>query len=170
MNIHEFRSKLGPKSLAKSNRFRMVIPSAPVAVSSLQDFSFLISDAVIPGKNLELETFRYYGLSFENPVHVKENPFSITFYVQDSLEQYNFFFDWLKYIYGDGSYDMRFKTEYATEIILEKLSEVGPETVTRTFKFRKAYPTSIQDQPLTWGDDEVMKTTVNFTYQGMTSE
>lgn len=153
----------------------MIIPSAPLALASYQntmrDLRYMITDAVIPSRSLDLETFRYYGLNFESPVQTKQTIFSITFYVHDGMEQYRFFYDWVDYIHGSGSYDMLFREEYTTTVLLEKLSEVGPEpTVTMTTKFNKAYPFSIQDQAFTWGDDEVVKSTVNFTYHGYTLE
>lgn len=166
MNIHEFRSNIG--NLAKGNRFKVSI--YPKTVSSfwntdlMRSFNFMASDVVMAGRTLEVESYRYWGPSFNAPNQTDAHDFAITFYNKSNMEQVLFFHKWMDYIHGDGTYDFRFMNEYVATVEIAKYTDTKPDEPEFRFLYKSAYPVTIQDIPLAWADDEVLKTTVNFTY------
>jgi hypothetical protein len=167
MNIHEFRSKLGPTSLAKNNRFMVNIFPVPGLAGSnplfLNDLRFMASDAQMAGRTMETETFRYYGPSFDAPIITNANDIQIMFYTKEGMDEYKYFHAWMDFIQGDD-YNMRWMNEYVTQVRIDKLSEVEGQGVKMSVIYNKVYPVAIADTPLSWMDEEMFKTSVTFTY------
>jgi hypothetical protein len=167
MNIHDFRAKIG--NLAKGNRFKVNIVAGPPGSGIwnpfiLRDFEFMASDVVMAGRTLEVEPYRYWGPSFSAPNQTDAHDFSVTFYNDATMSQLRFFHSWMDFIHGNGTYDFNFMNEYTTTVNIQKYTDTDPDKPVFTFIYKKAYPVTIQDVPLAWADEEILKTTVNFTY------
>lgn len=168
MDVSAFRSQLAPVSLTLANRFRVTINASGGGFQWNTDFlrslTFLAADAVMAGRTMEVETYRYWGPYFDAPVQTNSNDFQVSFYTKDNMNELKFFHRWMDYIHGDGSWDMRWMNQYTTSIIIEKLSAVEGKEPTMTMTYLKAYPVAIQDVNLAWADEELLRTQVTFTY------
>jgi hypothetical protein len=85
------------------------------------------------------------------------------FYTKESMDEYRYFHKWMDFIQGED-YDLRWMNEYVTQIRIDKLSEVEGQDIKMSVVYKKAYPVSIADSPLSWMDEELFKTSVTFTY------
>lgn len=172
MNIHDFRARIAPTTLAFSNRFMVTINMGGDGFNwrpdMLESMRFMASDVQLAGKTLETEMFRYWGPSFNAPIQTKHGDLQISFYTKDDMREWLYFQDWMNYIHGDGQYDFRWMNQYVTSITIEKFSEIASDgetpDITLILDFNKAYPVGITDVPLTWVDTELFKTAVQFSY------
>lgn len=180
-DILDWRSKLsGRGGLAKSARFRVSIMSNTGFLAGqqnfLREFPFYCADAEIAGISLNTVDARIYGPLFKTPSQVAFNDITLHILTGEDMLERSFFGEWIDYISGDGTFDFRFRNEYATTIILEKLSEKASGTSTPnpgtsdgvdvnfTLEFRNAYPVQVLTIPVSWGDEGFLRTQVQFSY------
>lgn len=170
-NIVDWRARVG--QLAKNNRFRVRInPATNIAgdhflqlngVNTLRDLEFHCTDTEIAGRSLLTNDVRYYGPASKSPHQTQYTDLAMTFYTRENMREHKFFHQWMDFIHGYGSYDLRFPDQYRTEITIEKLSEVK-NNVQLTMTLKKAFPINISAVPLSWAEETFVRTTVQFGF------
>jgi hypothetical protein len=161
---------------------------------TLDDLSILCSEATLPGSSLYTSevTNDFPGVT-EKMVYRRQydNQSSFTFYVDQDYGIIEFFEGWMNYIVGEGdritrdeylnanvSYRMKFRDDYAGEILISKFERNMGQVVntgknnTQTplnaprmdYQFVKAYPISIDSMPVSYESGTILKCIVNFTY------
>lgn len=167
-NITTFRANMGPKGLAKINRFEVTVDGSPseFMASTLEirrNLIFKCGDAELAGRSLSAAEIRYYGPIMRLPYHTTFPDVTLNFYTQDDMSELKFFHDWMTFIAGDGTYDMRFPNEYRTTMTVAKLDEQNNTVL--TLRLNKAYPVNINPVPLSWGDEGFVRTIIQFSFQ-----
>lgn len=169
-DISNFRSIIhSRRGLAKSARFKVRIAPNTGFLSQytifLNTFPFLCADAEIAGVSLNTVDNRIYGPLFKTPSQVAYNDVTLFVLTSEDMMERAFFGDWIDYIAGDGTYDFRFREEYATTIFIDKLRERDPGAdVEFTLELRNAYPVQVMALPVSWGDEAFVRTQVQFSY------
>jgi len=132
-DILDWRSKIsGRAGLAKSARFRVSIMPNQGFLAGQQDFlrnfPFYCADAELAGISLNTSDARIYGPMFKTPNQVAFNDFTLHVLTSEGMFERVFFGEWLNFISGDGTFDFRFRNEYATTVVLEKFTEKATGT------------------------------------------
>lgn len=168
-DLRRFRADL-KQGLAKGNRFEVMIIPPPSLIKAIgmpdSGFKFRCSDAELAGQSLNTMDFRYYGPMFKTPNQAIYSDLNLTFLTDENLRERMYFYDWYRYIIGQGSYDFEFPENYRCRIILDKINEFN--NITMSCAFIDAFPINIAPIPLSWADDNFIRTMVQFSYTDTT--
>ena len=160
-NIQKFRSNA---DLAKNSRFQVLLFPPRIAGGRPPGelMTLRCTDAEISGQSLQTMDFRYYGPSFKTPNQVIYSDLTLMFLTDVRMTERLFFYDWFRFITGNGSYDFAYRNEYSTEIRVEKMDERN--NVVLGVKVKDAYPINIMPMPVSWADEGFLRTSVQFAY------
>jgi hypothetical protein len=191
-NIRDFKANLNGAGVLPTNRFLVTVP-LPRILSNAQSvragesvsfndisrlFTFRAEAFKAPGVNIDTTAVNRYGIgpSQKMPFNAAFTDTSITFLGDRNGEIWNLFYNWVNSIFNFGgvessngsftrpSYKARYLSDYAVDIgvsILDYAGQFSNEVI-----MHNAYPTSINDIPLSWNDNnQLMKITVGFTFR-----
>lgn len=168
-NISTFRSTFAKRGPAKGNRFQVVFhtntlnPVLTQNMSYMQDLVLRCTDASLAGKSLLTNDIRYYGPARKMPYQTQFADLTLQFYTVDEMDEKKFFNEWIDYVHGSGSYDFNFPDQYHTTLSIEKLSEIGNENM-MTMILNKVYPVNLQSIPLSWQEEGLVRTIIQFAF------
>ena len=153
-----------------------------------KDLTYRCINAAIPGLALRTKDTNRYGLGiFEKmPYSGNYTDIDLTFVCDRYGLAYSFWYTWINYIFGmNGSisgsnvfgnknnfqnaqrgsfYTAEYKENYAATINITNYDNEGLEGIRTTLL--QAYPTSINDIPLSWGDNNnLVKLTTKITFK-----
>jgi hypothetical protein len=129
--------------------------------------SLQCESAELPGKNLVTEDVKIYGPTFKVPYQTQYAETTLTFICTNDFYERKLFERWLGAIMPTDTNNLRFpkgeNSNYLTELTVKQYNE----DVTQIFavKMIDAFPISIAAQPVSWGDDNFHRLTVQFAYQ-----
>jgi hypothetical protein len=148
--------------------------------------------ASLPGKKLATTNFIMYGTYQQMPYGINYNPWSAQFICTNSMEERNFFDNWMKSITDPFSNNFEYYQNYVsniwilklpqglpnftktdlTEIALSAISSNGgvAEEIAEKFgiyimKLEEAYPIEITSQELSRSSDSYLTLNVDFVYR-----
>jgi hypothetical protein len=186
-NVRSFLSKVNEAGgLVQNNKFTLTITPPPIFKSTsnynadvkakLEDGAknlvYFCSSASIPGVNLNTHEIRRYGYG-----PMEKRPYSVSFsdatfniYFDSKRKNYDFFQTWISTImdYDVGNstnskFLLEYKSEYKSTIELKIYDNKG--STVGHYRMDEAFPISIGDIPLNWGDtNSIIKIPVTFTF------
>jgi hypothetical protein len=163
-NINEFKSSFN-KDLARTNRFDVQIP-VPLTlipyVSSAKSLTYRCETAQLPGRTFATTEQRTYGPIEKYPYLNTYGDLDLTFIVDDDMNQKVFFDAWMNYINPLYNNNMRYKGDYSTTIVINQYDVTNK--LTYSVNLIDAFPVSINQMDLNWGDDGYHKLSVTFAY------
>ena len=195
-NISDFIAEINSNGTQSNSKYDVLIPLPPVLVGKFNvrdgfnDVSFneqakILSmrceQTMLPGVALRAGQNNRYGVGV-----LEKTPFSAGFtetsmmFVTDKNGNINsFWYAWLNLIvnFADSNqlfgapfkqYSMNYKDHYCTNITINKYDEGGNKI--QTVVLNRAYPLSMNEQGLSWKDNDVTRTTVSLTFQDWYSE
>lgn len=184
-NISEFNAQINKHGLAQSNLFVMRI-TLPSSLQFLEQelgtnvLTFLCRSVDLP--QLGVETLEYrprgFGPGEKRPIAMNFDPLQTIFMVDSNHGVLKFFHRWMQEIvnfdveagYTSSSpssllpYEFGYKDDY--ECTIEVIMYSGPtEDKFYTYKFGKAFPTTIGNLQLAWENNaEIQTLAVTFSY------
>ena len=186
-NVDNIKSTILQPSLTPYFEVQIPVPSFLSSLnggtsSPYNYLSILCTEASLPGN--QLITFNvdndYTGVTEKMPHRkVYDQKLDLTFYVNVGDENYypiRFFESYISYIAGEdqnaGDFGLRdsnyfYKMSYPDDYMLDKLYIYKFEkesTSGLTYEFIRTYPTNINTMPITYGDAQVLKCTVSYSY------
>jgi hypothetical protein len=163
-NINEFKSSFN-KDVARTNRFDVQIP-IPLTlipyVSSAKSLTYRCETAQLPGRTFATTEQRTYGPIEKYPYLNTYGDLDLTFIVDDDMNQKVFFDAWMNYVNPLYNNNMRYKGDYSTTIVINQYDVTNE--LTYSINLIDAYPISINQMDLNWGDDGYHKLSVTFAY------
>ena len=163
-NINDFKSTF-IKDVARTNRFDVQIP-VPLTlipyVASAKSLTYRCETAQLPGRTFATTEQKTYGPIEKYPYLNTYGDLDLTFIVDDDMNQKVFFDAWMNYINPLYNNNMRYKGDYSTTIVINQYN-VSNE-LTYSVNLIDAYPISINQMDLNWGDDGYHKISVTFAY------
>jgi len=163
-NINDFKSSFN-KDIARTNRFDVDIP-VPLTlipyVSSAKSLKYRCETAQLPGRTFATTEQKTYGPIEKYPYLNTYNDLDLTFIIDDDMNQKVFFDAWMNYINPLYNNNMRYKGDYATTIVINQYDVTNQ--LTYSINLVDAYPISINQMDLNWGDDGYHKLNVTFAY------
>ena len=144
-----------------------------------EDLELLCSETALPGTSLftHEQTNDFHGVTEKMAYRRSyDDTIDMTFYVDRDYKVIDFFDGWIDYISGQGNQNVykshvanfRFNYPdgsdgYRSDIFLTKFEkEVRGENLSYTFI--KAFPTAITSMPVSYGDSDILRCNVSFTY------
>jgi hypothetical protein len=163
-NINDFKASF-TKDIARTNRFDVEIP-VPLTlipyVSSARSLIYRCETAQFPGRTFATTEQKTYGPIEKFPYLNTYNDLDLTFIVDDDMNQKVFFDAWMSYINPLYNNNYRYKGDYATTIIVNQYNVSGEKTY--SINLNEAFPISMNQMDLNWGDDSYHKLSVTFAY------
>ena len=146
--------------IAKNSRFTVSIvpPITLAATIQAEAISFLCRQAEIPAIALNTTEDRVYGIEVLKPYGVTYEPITLSFYNTNDFSPRKFWEDWLDHIQPMKSRNMSYYDNIIGDIKIFHYSEdaLKPEPGYQNYfaHLREAWPVSIQESELAWGEDE----------------
>jgi len=163
-SLNEFISSF-TKDLARQNRFDVSIP-IPLGliqyVGTTRRLNYRIENANLPGRTITTTEQKTYGPIEKYPYLSTYNDIDLTVIVDGDMNQKLFFDAWINFINPTLSNNFRYKTDYATTISVNQYDQSN--NLTYTVALFDAYPISMNQLDLDWGNDSYHKLSVTFAY------
>ena len=163
-NINDFKASF-TKDVARTNRFDVEIP-VPLTlipyVSSARSLIYRCETAQFPGRTFATTEQKTYGPIEKFPYLNTYNDLDLTFIVDDDMSQKVFFDAWMSYINPLYNNNYRYKGDYATTLVVNQYDVSGEKTY--SINLNEAFPISMNQMDLNWGDDSYHKLSVTFAY------
>ena len=145
-NLSLFLSAIREDSLARVNRFEVIIPS-PRGMSdvnrSYADFTSLYCEmASLPPVNISTKSFKIFGPTYQRPFGAEYGGegISLTFHVDRDMNVKKFFDDWTSIVVDPDSGLVNYQENYTSTITLKQLDE--QENITYELELYEAFPRS----------------------------
>ena len=145
-NLSLFLSAIREDSLARVNRFEVMIPS-PRGMSdvnrSYADFTSLYCEmASLPPVNISTKSFKIFGPTYQRPFGAEYGGegISLTFHVDRDMNVKKFFDDWTSIVVDPDSGLVNYQENYTSTITLKQLDE--QENITYELELYEAFPRS----------------------------
>jgi hypothetical protein len=182
-NINDFRSHRDHEGILRTHDFHVEIPwpeglIRTAAFTNIQRNLELTCDTInFPATSLHTyKVHRYsYGALETKPLLPVFSELQCTFLCDQQSQLWQFFHKWMQiavnYDFDDNPitngtmavYEISYKHEYAVDMFLYIYNPLGD--LVRKVGFREAYPVSVQDIGLNWGErDRYIKVPVVFTF------
>ena len=146
-NLSQFIGAIREDSLARVNRFEVMIPS-PKGMSdvnkSYADFSSLYCEmASLPPVNISTKSFKIFGPTYQRPFGAEYGGegVSLTFHVDRDMNVKKFFDEWTAVVVDPDSGLVNYQENYISTITLRQLDE--QENVTYELELYEAFPRSV---------------------------
>jgi len=184
LNMQHFMNRMnGFGQLAKSCRFAVVIKPVGSLIlkwtSFSEDLMYLTEIVEMPGRGFMNFDIRYYGPNHKLPYQSTYEDLNITMLCRSNSLERKFFDDWMTIINPINSFDFNYRDDYRAEIDVFQYSEVAKDEGLRgtgwnrqpqvpepkyNITIHNVYPILVNPQPMTWGDDQIQRLIVSFTY------
>ena len=163
-NINDFKASF-TKDVARTNRFDVEIPVPLTLIpylSSAKSLKYRCETAQFPGRTFATTEQKTYGPIEKFPYLNTYNDLDLTFIVDDDMNQKVFFDAWMSYINPLYNNNYRYKGDYATTLVINQYDVSGEKTY--SINLNEAFPISMNQMDLNWGDDSYHKLSVTFAY------
>lgn len=183
LTMLDFRSRLDNLG-APAKQCRYFVRIIPVGVNNkltqlgynylLNDLSYLCESTELPGRAFEVSEARYYGPGIAFPYNAKySQELSMSFLTRSDGYERQIFDDWLSIINPTNNFNFEYAENYYSTIDVFQLSEApdpngsAPTAPKATYMWslRNAWPATVNPQPVTWADNDVLRLSVSFIYQ-----
>lgn len=169
---------------AKSCRFVVRISQPPGLKTQIPgDIHMMCEAAEFPGRGFTVTETRYYGPSQSFPNNTQYSPgLNLQFICRTNAAERFFFDDWMELINPTKTFNFSYPEDYWSEISVFQLGEIGigeggviyqkanPQqrlkpVASYGWTLRKAWPTLINPQQVTWADPDILRLQVTFSYK-----
>jgi hypothetical protein len=120
-----------------------------------------------PGKTLATADVKIYGPTFKVPYQTQYSDASFTFVCTNDFYERKLFERWIEAIMPTDTNNMRFPkgatTRYMSNIKIVQYDDFIKKIF--AIELIDAYPIGISNQPLSWGEDNFHRVTIQFAYQ-----
>lgn len=183
LTLLDFRAKLDNLG-APAKQCRYYVRIIPTGVNNkllglgynflLNDLSYLCEATEFPGRQFETSEVRYYGPGIMFPYNTKySQEISMSFITRAEGYERQLFDDWLGLINPINNFNFEYARNYYATINVYQLSEApksagGRPTApkaTYMWSLQNAWPATVNPQPVTWADNDVLRLSVSFLYQ-----
>ena len=142
-SLDAFRSTVFNESLARTNRFEvMIIP--PLALSAVGELPSLYCEtASLPMLNINTKSHKIFGPAYQRPMtsDYGGEGMSFVFHVDRDMVVRKYFEDWMHLIVDPNTFGVSFQEEYITSILIRQLDEQN--NVTHDIELLEAFPKSM---------------------------
>lgn len=183
LTLLDFRAKLDNLG-APAKQCRYYVRISPTGTSNkltqlgynylLRDLSYLCDSTEFPGRSFEVSETRYYGPSLVVPHNTKyTQEISMSFITRAEGYERQLFDDWLGVINPINNFNFEYAKNYYATIDVYQLSDAPKAGTSRPtepkatymWSLQNAWPATVNPQPVTWADNDVLRLSVSFMYQ-----
>jgi hypothetical protein len=173
MSLTEFIQTVKSDGLARSNRY-MVVFNKPKSVymgneNNIRTYCLFCDQTELPGLSYATTGIRTFGEVRETPYDKNSESINLSFYVDANLDVKHFFDKWVNSIMDVESRTWNYYDEYISPSMSITVLNKNEKSVYNVNLY-ECYPKSIAPITVSYGNNEVMKMTVNMQYKYWKSE
>lgn len=141
----------------------------------LSDMTYLCESVNFPGRGFDFMEARYYGPPLFLPYNTKySNELTLSLITRGEALERQMFDDWMEIINPTNIFDFNYATDYYCRIQIYQFKEIPatPAGVKPTepmpayhWELQQCWPISVNEQAVTWADNDVLRLQVTFTYR-----
>jgi len=156
--------------LARPSRFTVEFNIPPILEKSSDKKNLLspsqlllrCESAQLPSRTLMTTEQKIYGITEKYPYENSYNDAEFVFLVSGDMREKKFFDSWINAVSPKLSYNMNYKSNYATSVIVRQYDLQN--NITYEVELRKAFPITVNQLDLDWSSDGYHKLAVVFAY------
>jgi hypothetical protein len=193
MNVDNFKSLVSKRGgLAPSNRYAVYMPLPLINFDPQEliakafnrgnnasgnreffndprDVSILCDSVTMPGRQISTTELSNNMLSLKMPYNYINDDVTMSFHITNDHFMKKFFDKWTDSIFDRRKMTMKYRSSYATDIIIQQLDQRDVPIYTCTLK--NAYPITVSSYELSnSGENQFQKLSVTFTYEDWSQE
>ncbi len=190
-NINAFRNETWARGIHRSNKWLVQIPMAAMFNSQLSKYEGQLDiqyqpiatrmqlwceAGPIPGTGLHSRPLMPYGYgpTEKKPTHTLFEDVTVSFINDGEGYNWTYLQQWMNNIVNYDSsrgiksfditdpYEVNYKQDYAVDIVFSAFNDAGDNTI--SICLREAYPIFMAPLPMNWGDSNIQRVAVTFTY------
>lgn len=167
--LERFLSEFRFNSLARTNRFNVVVIPPPVLAGGdypMNMINLYCEQANLPLVNVTTKPYKIFGPAYQRPISSEYGGegISMTFHIDRDMRLKRFFEDWVHSIVDPDSFLVSYQEDYVTTIAIEQLDE--EENVTYAIELLEAFPRSLNLVELNNGSqNQTHRLNVLFAYR-----
>lgn len=142
-SLDKFRAEILTSSLARNNRFEIII-NPPAFLRQYGDkVSLLAEQASLPMLNIASKSYKIFGPSYQRPFTSEYGGegMSMTFHVDRSMVVRNFFEDWMHAIINPVAFTTAYQDQYIGNIEIRQMDEQN--NITYAVRLLEAFPRNL---------------------------
>lgn len=186
-NIETFKSRAGRNGFLRNNKFELwiAVPLAlttgdPNALDARENLRFMCDATDFPGISLNVYDNRRfgYGAVEKKPNAPVFNDLNIDIIADGNNNNWKLIKKWIQYVNnynfvnpnntGPGGlnvFEVNYKSNYRSLIELRVYHNTGPNPPRSVIQFKDAFPLSISNVPLNWGDtNNILRFQTSWSY------
>lgn len=164
-SIETFKKQI--KSFAKTSLMEVEIypPDKLDEIHSFdfEEYKFTCEASQLPGFIFKSENRSIGGLVSEMPVGFEHERLQLTFLCRGHMQERKMFDDWFMLIQDKDTLRLEYYDNYVADIIVKSYDPTGVPNY--CVKYLSCYPNIMTSQNLTWAEDNVLRLTVDFSYE-----
>jgi hypothetical protein len=191
MNIDNFKTIVSKRGgLAPGNRYAVYMPLPLISFDPQEiiakafnqgantenrffqdprDVSILCDQVTMPGRQISTTELANNMLSIKMPYNYINDDVTMQFHITNDHYMKKFFENWTGRIFDKRKMTMKYRSSYATDIIIQQLDQRDVPVYTCTLK--NAYPVTVASYDLSNGAESTFqKLSVTFTYEDWAEE
>lgn len=135
-----------------------------------QQLSYMCEAAEMPGRGFMNIDARYYGPNFKLPFQSQYEDTSMTFLCRNASFERKYFDNWMELINPTNRWTFSYRDDYSALIDIYQLALSGATQdataplATYQWTLHNAYPVVVNPQQVTWGDENIQRLTITWTY------
>lgn len=191
MNIDNFKTIVSKRGgLAPGNRYAVYMPLPLISFDPQEliarafnqgantgtrffndprDVSILCDQVTMPGRQISTTELANNMLSVKMPYNYINDDVTMSFHITNDHYMKKFFENWVGRIFDKRKMTMKYRSSYATDVIIQQLDQRDVPVYTCTLK--NAYPVTVASYDLTNGSESTFqKLSVTLTYEDWAEE
>ena len=165
-NIDTFTAKLKTGG-ALGSLFECELTNAKGSGSTIGNFKFLCKGAVFPASTVEAASITYMGRAINIPGNRAAGQLNTDVYNDEGMEIRNHIENWMELLNSHSSNKraagMAAINSYTGSLKVKQLAKEG-STITKSYEFVDAWPSSCAEIPLSWDTNEIQTFAVTWEY------
>ena len=145
-SLDTFRSTVLKSSLARNNRFEVIISSPPGLTAGL--VNLYCEQASLPALNISSKSFKIFGPTYQRPIYSEYGGegIALNFHVDRDMRVKEFFEDWMHIIVDKNNFTIGYQKDYVTRITISQLDE--QDDITHQIQLIDAFPRNMNPMEL----------------------
>lgn len=137
-------------------------PNVGPGIATTRQLRLRCESANFPGRTLETQQVQIYGPAEKFPYRTSYDDITLEFICSSSMIEKSLFDLWLEYINPSETWNVRFKNNYCTQILITQYDS----NIRRTHQIQlvDAFPVAVTQMDLNWNDEGYHKIAVTFAY------
>ena len=163
--LDTFRSNLS-EGISRTDLMDVDIkPCLKMPKENTEFLTFRCESADLPGKTFSTDNRKTYVITTKHPNGMTFTDLNLTFICSSNMKEREFFDKWMEIIVGNGSLKSNYYDDFVSENLTVNLYKGQGKEKSCRFTFHKVYPLAISSQNVSWATSDVLKLTVNFSYE-----